>query len=381
MRIALVAGELSGDTLGAGLIRTLAERFPNATFEGIGGPGMQAAGLDAWYDCEVLAVMGLTEVLAHLPRLLKLRRELVQRWTTSPPDVFVGIDAPDFNIGLELRLRRGGVPTVHYVSPSVWAWREKRVNKIARACDRVLCLLPFEPAFYERHNVAADFVGHPLATRIEPTRDVGAARDAMGLRPEQPVVTVLPGSRRGEIERVGADFLKAALQLIARNPSLQVLVPLASASGRTHFDTLDAARDLSQNVRVSVGDAHQCIAAADVLLCASGTVTLEGLLHGKPMVVGYRLAASTFRIVRLFKLVKLKYYSLPNLLTPTPLVPEFIQHDMTPEALSAAVQALLDDPQRRASIAATFASVHNELSRNADVRAADAVTQVARPHG
>lgn len=381
MRIGLVAGELSGDILGAGLIRELALRFPNATFEGIGGPRMQAQGLDAWHDCEVLAVMGLTEVLAHLPRLLKLRGELVQRWAQSPPDVFVGIDSPDFNIGLELRLKRLGIPTVHYVSPSVWAWREKRVTKIAKACDRVLCLLPFEPAFYARHNVAADFVGHPLASTIEPLTDLAGVREALSLQTDKPVLTVLPGSRRGEIQRLGNDFIATVVALRDRNPSLQVLIPLASEAGKAQFDALAQAQQLAGAVRVSVGDADRCIQAADVLLCASGTVTLEGLLYGKPMVVGYRLAPSTYRIVRLLKLVKLQYFSLPNLLTPTPMVAEFIQDAMTPEALSGAVQQLLDDPALREKISTAFASVRSQLSQDADTRAADAVIGEYQAHG
>ena len=293
--------------------------------------------------------------------------------------MFVGIDAPDFNLGLELRLRKQGIRTVHYVSPSVWAWREKRVYKIAKACDRVLCLLPFEPDFYAQHGVQADFVGHPLANAIAPVDDLGAAREAAGVASDRTVLTVLPGSRHGEIARLGDTFAAAIRRLSEARPDSVVLVPLANATGEAQFRALPGVQALPDNVRISQGDAAACMRAADVLLCASGTVTLEGLLHGKPMVMAYKLAPSTYRIVKSLNLVKLQHFSLPNLLTATPWVPEFIQDAATPAALSEAVHGLLSDTQRRASIRAAFADVHATLARNADVRAADAVAQLALP--
>ncbi|MEL7310614.1 MAG: lipid-A-disaccharide synthase [Pseudomonadota bacterium] len=376
-RLALVAGEHSGDTLGAGLMEAVRDRIPDAQFCGVGGPKMRAAGLDCWEDAEALAVMGLTEVIKHLPRLLKLRRDLVRRFSSVAPDAFVGIDAPDFNIGLAKRLRSRGIKTVQYVSPSVWAWRQGRVKTIAKACDRVLCLLPFEPDFYSRHRVDATFVGHPLAQQIRPTADITVPRKKVGLSPEGPVLAVLPGSRSGEITRLAPDFLEAAAMLSEQVPGLSVLVPLASESGATQVRQLMNDHGIPGNFRISVGDADVCMAAADILLLASGTASLEGLLHGKPMVVAYRLAPSTYRIVNTLGLVKLEHFSLPNLLTETPFVREFVQDEITPAALSNALLPLLDD-QNRVEMLRSFSEVRDQLAVNADERAATAVIETAR---
>ncbi|MEM7611707.1 MAG: lipid-A-disaccharide synthase [Pseudomonadota bacterium] len=373
MRIGLVAGEVSGDLLGAGLIEALAARVPGATFEGVGGERMRAAGMQCWHDADELAVMGLTEVLSHLPRLLKLRRSLVQRWKANPPDVFIGIDAPDFTLGLELKLRRIGIPTVHYVSPSVWAWREGRVKKIARACDRVLCLLPFEPAFYARHQVAADFVGHPLGEVIDSEHDIGAARDALGIDRQRPVLALLPGSRRGEITKLGRDFALAGVELRKQRPDLQVVVPLANSAGALAFQSIAEEVGLTDQVTTTIGNARVCMQAADVLVMASGTATLEGLLFGKPMVVGYRVAPSTYRLVKALGLMKIDYFSLPNLLTETPLVTELIQHDLTPDALVREVNDLFDNAARREAMRRAFAEVGKALRQDANELAADAV--------
>lgn len=377
LRVGLVAGEVSGDVLGAGLIREIKRRYPDAIFEGIGGPLMAAEGMQCWHEADALAVMGLTEVLRHLPRLLRIRRSLVNRWRQSPPDVFVGIDAPDFNLGLELKLRKRGIRTVHYVSPSVWAWREGRVKKIAKACDRVLCLLPFEPSFYRRHQVAASFVGHPLASQIEPVLDTSAHKTSLGLSATQPTLVVMPGSRLGEIARLGRDFAYAAAVVCEAMPNLQVIVPLANEAGATAFRAIIEEVGLTDRVRVSIGNAAACMRAADVLLLASGTATLEGLLHGRPMVVAYRVAPSTYKIVRALGLLKVKVFSLPNLLTPTPLVDEFIQEAVTPDALSAAVMKLFDDPQRIKTMQDAFRDVHLSLSQDSDVRAAAVTLDVA----
>ncbi|MEN0045335.1 MAG: lipid-A-disaccharide synthase, partial [Pseudomonadota bacterium] len=323
-------------------------------------------------------VMGLTEVLKHLPRLLKLRRSLVERFLAAKPDVFVGIDAPDFNLGLEKRLRGRGLRTVQYVSPSVWAWREGRVKTIAKACDHVMCLLPFEPAFYEKHRVAATFVGHPLAQDIRPVSDTAVPRRALGLDPDKPVLTVLPGSRRGEISRLGSDFAEAARLTQQRVEHLQVCVPLASASGEAAFREVAGDAIRQGNFRVSVGDADDCMAAADALLLASGTATLEGLLHGKPMVVGYRVSPSTSRIVRMFNLIKLTHFSLPNLLTTEPLVPELVQDALTPESASAALRPWFGDNPARTSLLAEFEQVRIRLAVDANTRAAKVVSELAQ---
>ncbi|MEO0364285.1 MAG: lipid-A-disaccharide synthase [Pseudomonadota bacterium] len=376
LRIGLVAGEHSGDTLGAGLIDALREQVPGASFFGVGGPKMRAAGLECWEDSETLAVMGLTEVIKHLPRLLKLRRSLVERFVRADADAFVGIDAPDFNIGLAQRLRAKGLKTIQYVSPSVWAWRQGRVKTIAKACDRVLCLLPFEPEFYLRHNVEATFVGHPLAQNIRPVDDVAIPRRELGIGSNGPVLTVMPGSRGGEIARLAPDFLATAAALSDQLDGLTVLVPLASQRGADDVRGLIEEQGLQGNFRLSVGDANVCMAAADVLLLASGTAALEGLLHGKPMVVAYRLAPSTYRIVRALNLVKLEHFSLPNLLTAEPFVREFVQDAITPTSLSEALRPLFDDTNQTEMLAA-FAQVREQLAVNADERAARAVIATA----
>ncbi|MEN7344211.1 MAG: lipid-A-disaccharide synthase [Pseudomonadota bacterium] len=377
LRVALVAGEVSGDTLGAGLIHAIREQHPDAIFEGVGGDAMQAAGLDAWHHSDELAVMGITEVLKHLPRLLKLRRGLKKRWRQAPPDVFVGIDAPDFNLGLEAKLKRQGIPTVHYVSPSVWAWREGRVKTIARACDRVLCLLPFEPDFYATHQVTADFVGHPLAKRIQHVDDSSVHKAALGVASERTVLAVLPGSRLGEIERLGPIFVDAIRLLKQRLPELAVVCPLANARGEARFRELLEHAGIASTVKLSVGNAAECMRAADVLLMASGTATLEGLLHGKPMVVGYQVSASTYRIVTALKLMKVDRYSLPNLLAGERVVDEFIQDEMTAENLADGVSNLLSDPGRVQQLSKTFQRIHEELAVDSDERAAAAVLMAA----
>jgi len=376
VRIGLVAGEASGDLLGAGLIDAVREIVPDACFEGVAGPRMQAAGCEAWEDADALAVMGLVEPLREIPRLLRLRRELVRRWRASPPDVFVGIDAPDFNLGLEKRLRQAGVRTVHYVSPSVWAWRQRRVRKIARAVDRVLCLFPFEKAFYDRHGVPAEFIGHPLADRLPAGGDRLAERRALGLDQEY-VVAVLPGSRAGEVRRLGPVFAETAALLEARYPSIAFVAPLANARTRRLFEEAVAARGLGGRIRLLDGEAPRAMTAADCVLLASGTATLEAALIGRPMVAAYRLAPVTYWIARALRLLKVAHFTLPNQLTDEPLVPEFVQRGANPAALADAVATLLASPAERARIEAVFASVREKLARGADRAAARAVIAVA----
>ncbi len=377
MRIGLVAGEASGDLLGAGLIAAIRALEPDAGFEGVAGPLMRAEGCDPWEDSEALAVMGLIEPLKELPRLLRLRRDLVRRWAAAPPDVFVGIDSPEFNIGLAKRLKKRGIPTVQYVSPQVWAWRQRRVKKIGRAVDRVLCLLPFEKAFYDRHGVAAEVVGHPMADKLPFDRDRAGERAALGVTAES-VITVMPGSRAGEVRRLGPVFVQAALRLAERDGDIAFIAPMANARARELFagqlDELDA-RSL---FTLTDGDAPRAIIAADVVLLASGTASLQTALLRRPMVSAYRVAPMTYYLARLFRLLKVSHFTMPNLLTSRPLVPEFLQHDATPETLAQAVAALLDDPPRRRDIETEFGELRARLGLGADRRAAAAVVDVAR---
>ena len=385
MRIALVAGEASGDLLGAGLVEQLRRRWPNAHFVGIGGDAMRAAGTETWFDASELAVMGLSEVLRHLPRLLLLRRELRQRLLDWQPDVFIGIDAPDFNLGVErwLKQRRGtnGLPrTVHYVSPSVWAWREKRAEKIGLSADRVLCLFPMEPPIYQRHGVDARFVGHPLADAMPLEPDRAAAREELRLDPARPLLAVLPGSRVGEIERLAGDFLAAAARVLAAEPALQVVAPMANRHARAAFERVlgnhpDAAT-LQPALRVIDGNARTLMIASDVILLASGTATLEAMLAKRPMVVGYRVSGLTYRMVKGLGMLKVDHYALPNVLAGEPLVPELMQHDCTPDRLAEAVLRWLRDPVAVARLVPRFLALHQALRQDASVQAANAVIQL-----
>jgi len=385
MRIALVAGEASGDLLGAGLVEQLRRRWPNAHFVGIGGDAMRAAGTETWFDASELAVMGLSEVLRHLPRLLLLRRELRQRLLDWQPDVFIGIDAPDFNLGVErwLKQRRGtnGLPrTVHYVSPSVWAWREKRAEKIGLSADRVLCLFPMEPPIYQRHGVDARFVGHPLADAMPLEPDRAAAREELRLDPARPLLAVLPGSRVGEIERLADDFLAAAARVLAAEPALQVVAPMANRHARAAFERVlgnhpDAAT-LQPALHVIDGNARTLMIASDVILLASGTATLEAMLAKRPMVVGYRVSGLTYRMVKGLGMLKVDHYALPNVLAGEPLVPELMQHDCTPDRLAEAVLRWLRDPVAVARLVPRFLALHQALRQDASVQAANAVIQL-----
>ncbi len=382
----LVAGEASGDLLGAGLIQALRERYPHARFAGIGGPRMIAAGLDAWYPAERLAVMGLVEVLPRLFELLAIRRDVARRAIALKPDAFVGIDAPDFNLGLERTLKRAGVRTVHYVSPSVWAWREKRAAKIGRSADRVLCLFPMEPPIYARHGVDARFVGHPLADEMPLEPDRAAARAALGLPQDAPVLAVLPGSRLGEIARLGADFVAAARLLAERIPGLRVVAPMANAQCRAAFEHVAGASpavtenpDAAPEILVTDGRAQEAMFAADAVLLASGTAALEAMLAKRPMVVAYRIAPMTYRIVKGLGLLKTERYALPNILAGRDLVAERMQHDCTPEALAAALQPALERREIDPGLLAEYRRLHLELRRDASRSAAAAIAELVGP--
>ena len=377
MKFGLVAGEASGDVLGAGLIRALRERHPDASFEGVAGPEMVAAGCERWEPSESLAVMGLVEPLRHVPRLLRLRRELARRWIESPPDVFIGIDAPDFNLGLETRLRRAGIRTAHYVSPSIWAWRAGRVKKVKKAADTVLCILPFEPALYEQHDVNAVFVGHPKADEAPAVVGTGAAREALGLAADEEVVAVMPGSRMGEVQRLGGILAGALARILAGRPAVRFVTPLASPSLRPVFEKQLAEAGVDGRCVLVDGQAQVVMSAADVVLQASGTAVLEAALLRRPAVAAYRLSPITYWMGRYLFRVNLAHYTLPNLLTEEPLVPEFMQHDAQPGPIADAVLGLLDDPARRRFISERFDRLRKELALDADERAAAAVVELA----
>ena len=382
VRIALVAGEASGDQLGAGLIAELRKRYPDAQFAGIGGDAMRGAGMDTWFDATELAVMGLSEVLRHLPRLLRLRRSLRERVLAWKPDVFIGIDAPDFNLGVEKWLKKRGTRTVHYVSPSVWAWRESRAAKIGQSASRVLCLFPMEPAIYAKHRVDARFVGHPLADEMPVDPDRLAMREQLGIDPERPVLALLPGSRVGEIERLAATFLSAAARVLEEMPDLQIVVPIANAPANLAFRrVLGGHPDISNlqpALRLMVGNARRLMIASDVVLLASGTATLEAMLAKRPMVVAYKVAPLTYTLVKGLGMLKVKNYSLPNVLAGERIVPELMQRDCTPQKLAQATLAMLRDGEAMERIGPRFRELHLQLRQDASARAADAVAELLR---
>ncbi len=365
LRIALVAGEASGDILGAGLMRAIKARHPAVDFIGVGGPLMQAEGLTSYFPMERLSVMGLVEVLGRLRELLARRKLLIQTLIEEKPDVFIGIDAPDFTLNIELKLRQAGIKTVHYVSPSVWAWRQKRVLKIREGCDLMLTLLPFEARFYEEKGVPVRFVGHTLADTIPLQADRPAARAELGL-PDGPLVALMPGSRGGEVGRLGALFFDAAERLLALKPGVRFVLPCASPQRRAQIETLLVGRDLP--LTLLDGSSHLALAACDAVLIASGTATLEALLYKRPMVVAYRLAPLTYWILK--RMVKSPYISLPNLLAQRLLVPELLQDAATPEALAQTILPLIDGGEEQTR---GFDEIHRTLRRDASNQAADAV--------
>ena len=367
----LVAGEASGDNLGGPLVEALAARAPGSRFFGIAGPRMAAAGCEAWYAADELAVMGLAEVLRHLPRLLRLRRALVSRLAAAAPDAYVGIDSPEFNLRVAAALKSRGVPTVQYVSPQVWAWRQGRVRTIGNAVDLVLCLLPFEVDFYRAHGVRAEFVGHPLADRIPLESDRAAARAELGMSGGA-VVAVLPGSRLGEVSRLGPPFAATIAWLASRRPDISFVAAMANDAARRSFTGALAAQAPGVDVRVVDGRAQECMAASDAVLLASGTATLEATLVKRPMVVAYRVAPLTNWLLRGLGLVKTEFFSQPNLLAGRALVPEFFQAQVRAEVLGPAVLGQLERPDLPA-LADAFGAIHQSLRRDASARAAEAI--------
>jgi lipid-A-disaccharide synthase len=372
---ALVAGEASGDNLGGPLIEALAARAEGARFFGVAGPRMMAAGCDSWYPVDELAVMGLAEIVRHLPRLLALRRSLVGRLVAATPDAFIGIDSPEFNLRVARQMKARGVPTIQYVSPQVWAWRQGRVRTIGRSVDLVLCVLPFEVDFYRSHDVQAEFVGHPLADRVAMTSDPAAARAALGIRGSGQVVAVLPGSRMGEVTRLAPHFAATIAWLASQRPGMAFVAAMANAAARAEFERCLAEFAPRIAVHVVEGRAQECMAASDAVLLASGTATLEATLVKRPMVVAYRVAPLTNWLLRQFGVFKAEHFALPNLLAARRLVPELFQDDVRPEVLGPAVLGQIDRPDR-AELTATFTAIHQQLRRDASARAADAILEL-----
>jgi len=336
---------------------------------------MAAQGMASLYPQDRLAVMGLVEVLKHLPELLRIRRDLVRRFLHAPPDLVIGIDAPDFNLGLEKRLRKAGIPTFHYVCPTVWAWRQGRVKKVRAAAERVLCIFPFEPAFLAAHGVQGSFVGHPLADEIPLDVDAAAARQALGLPADGRILALLPGSRGSELRFLADDFLRAAALLRQRYPDIHCVVPLINPRLRELFEQRRGAVAPALPITLIDGRSREVIAAADLVLTASGTATLEALLLKRPQVVAYRVHPLTYRIVAGLKLVKVPFFAMANLLAKEAIAPEFIQHAITPGALADALAAILEQPERRAHYRDVAERVHREMRRDASISAAEAILQ------
>lgn len=384
LRIGIVAGEASGDILGAGLMQAIIARHPEVVFEGIGGPLMIAQGFASHFAMDRLSVMGFVEPLKRLPELLRIRRRIKQHFMANPPDLFIGIDSPDFTLNIELALRQAGILTAHYVSPSVWAWRQGRVKKIAKAVDRMLTLLPFEAAFYHQHNVPVTFVGHPLADQIsndpaelEPRQC--EARQALSLAATDTVVGLLPGSRGGEVRMLGQAFIETARWCLYQRADLKFIIPAANEQRKLQLQALLQQYGRGLPITLVDGQSQTVMAAADMVLMASGTTALEAMLLKTPMVVAYRLAPVTYQIVS--RLVKLPFFSLPNLLAGEELVPEVLQDDVRPEMLGPLILDRLQDSQQRQRLTLRFSDIHQQLKLNASERAADVLlTMIEKNH-
>lgn len=374
MRIGIVAGEHSGDFLGAELITAIQARYPDTVFEGIAGPRMIEAGCRPLFSMGELSVMGYVEVLSRLARLVYVRRSVGRHFLRTRPDIFIGIDAPDFNLGLEHRLKRAGIPTVHYVSPTVWAWRQHRMKKIRRSVSRMLTLFPFEETFYDAQGIDVRYVGHPLADRIPREVDKLQARRTLGIDAEGPIVALLPGSRASEVSRLAGPFVGTAQWCWEGRRELRFLAAVTDTHNRELFSAALNKQDAILPVTIVEGRSHEVMAAADVVLVASGTATLEALLLKRPMVVAYRLAPFTHFLAK--RMVKLPYYSLPNLLAGQPLVPELIQDEATPDKLGPLVLDLLDSSYKSKELKDIFKQIHEALSCNGSTMAANAVLEM-----
>ena len=374
MLIAMVAGEASGDLLGAALMKALRIRHPQAKFIGIGGPQMIAEGFESFYDMQKLSIMGLVEVLKHLPELLKLRHDLFETLSDRKPAVFIGIDAPDFNLALEKKLKQRHIKTVHYVSPSVWAWRQWRVKKIGRSVDLMLTLFPFEAEFYQQHNIPVRFIGHPLADIIPMHNSKSEARQKLSIPTDQLVIALLPGSRLSEVEKLTAEFLKSTIILKKHYPNIEFICPLVNAKTREAFEKIS--NDLGVTINAIEGKSRTAMQASDAILLASGTATLEALLIKRPMVICYKLSAFTYWILKTFKIMKVKNYSLPNLLAGRKIVPELIQEQANSERIVSELTGILNKPSHQQALSDTYAQIHQSLKKNASEQAAIAVEQL-----
>lgn len=372
LTIALVAGETSGDILGAGLIRALKSHYPHIRFVGIAGPKMQAEGCEAWYQMDELSVMGIVEVLSKLRRILAIRRQITKQLKLLKPDIFIGIDAPDFNLSLEGKLKQSGIKTIHYVSPSVWAWKQKRVFKIKQNTNLILTFLPFEKAFYDKYHVPCQFIGHKMADDIDLYPDHNHMREKLNIAPGKRVISLLPGSRHAEVTLLSEPFLKAA-QLISQSiPNLHIIVPLTNQKRCQEFEQIKAQVAPNLPIQLLLGHAREAMIASDAVILASGTATLECMLAKCPMVVGYKMKPFTFWLAK--KLVKTPYISLPNILAGKQIVPELIQDECTPENIAHHMISLLN--QDNQVLKETFLTLHQQIRCNADDQAAKAVLTV-----
>jgi len=379
LTIAIVAGEASGDILGAALMRELKTRLPELQFNGIAGERMQAEGCASRYPLERLSVMGIVAILQRLPELLGARKRLARQWLAEQPDLFIGIDAPEFNLGLEETLKNGGILTAHFVSPSVWAWRQKRIIKIKRAVDLMMTLFPFEEAIYRQHQIRVAHVGHPLADELPLQIDREAARKRLNLPADVKVLAVLPGSRGSELQHLSAPFIAAMNVLQQRDPALHFAVPCANAKRRAQFE--HSLRELGspKNLHLFDGQSHDVMSAANTVLLASGTATLEAMLLKRPMVVAYKVGGFSYWLFK--RLLKINRFSLPNLLAGRDVVPELMQADATPEKLAEAVWSQLNDAHKTREIEQLFGELHQQLRCNAAQRAADAIVALLKDHG
>ncbi|MDY6884120.1 MAG: lipid-A-disaccharide synthase [Pseudomonadota bacterium] len=374
IRIGMVAGEPSGDILAAGMVAELKRQYPSAIIEGIGGPNMIDAGFHSLFDMETLSVMGLVEVLAHLPAILKVKKQLLAHFEQNPPDIFVGVDAPDFNLRVEKALKARGIKTMHYVSPTVWAWREKRIHKIAKAANRVLGLFPFEQQVYDKYNVPYTFVGHTMADAIALEPGQSAARQVLGVDSKAPVLAVLPGSRRGEVDTLLPVFLETIEAIHAKRSDIQFLIPAANEHRLAQIKALLLEADNAEArlpIQVTQGTSRDAMIASDVILLASGTATLEAMLCKRPMVAAYSLAPLTYKIMQ--RLYKAPFFTLPNLLANEAIIPELLQEEVNAENMSNQLLNFFESDN--SALIARFTDLHHTLKCNADKTAAKAVVE------